>query len=111
MKIESLKFNMDYDAPAHHKAEPFREAKTPKKEKPPPEQKAAQMESLVKLEEALSQHKIALRFSRDGATKQLVVSVVDENTGEAIRQIPSEVSLKLAAQHVKLQGQFVDKIE
>ena len=113
MKVESTHFNMEYDsAPAHQqKAELMREAKAARKKTPPSEKRVTHEHDLVRLEDALSQHKIALRFSRDGATKQLIVALVDENTGEAIRQIPSDVSLKLAAQNVRLQGQFVDKIE
>lgn len=38
-----------------------------------------------------------LNFSIDEATKKIVVKVIDENTGEVIRQIPPEEMLKLAA--------------
>lgn len=38
-----------------------------------------------------------LNFSIDSATDRVVVKVVDGNTGEVVRQIPSEEMLKLAA--------------
>lgn len=38
-----------------------------------------------------------LNFSIDEATKRIVVKVIDENTDEVVRQIPTEEMLKLAA--------------
>lgn len=66
-------------------------------------------ESLTELQEALTEHSITLSYSRDDKTNQLVIKLVDEKTGEALQQFPSEVSLKLAAVYSRLQGQFVDK--
>lgn len=92
-------------------------AETPPPAQTKPETKAAetekpredQTENLAKLKEALAAHDISLQYSRDTDTNRLVVKMVDEKTGEAVRQIPSEVSLKLAAEFIKLQGVFVDK--
>jgi len=64
-----------------------------------------------RLEQTLSEHNISMRFSRDGSTKQLVLNLIDENTGESVLQLPSPVTLKLAAEFVRTQGQFVDKTE
>ena len=60
---------------------------------------------------ALAEHNIDLSFSTDPDTREVVVKLVDQQTGEAVRQIPSEVSLKLAAQFIKLNKVFVDKFE
>lgn len=50
-----------------------------------------------------------LNFKRDDQTHQLVVELVDKQTGEVIRQNPSEVSLKLAAIFAQTQGNLLDK--
>lgn len=53
--------------------------------------------------------KTNLNFKRDDQTNQLVVELVDHNTGEVVRQIPTEVSLKLAAIFARTQGSLLDK--
>jgi uncharacterized FlaG/YvyC family protein len=68
-------------------------------------------ENLDQLKNVLAENNINLEFSQDNETKQLVVKLVDNVTGEAIRQIPTEISLKLAAVFVKMKGQFVDTKE
>lgn len=84
-------------------------AKVPAVESPAvPDNKA---ENLARLKEVLSESNLTLKFRRDDDTQQLVVELVDDKTGEAIRQIPSQISLKLAAAFVKMQGQFVDTTE
>jgi flagellar protein FlaG len=77
--------------------------------KPSSDQNLPPEAEVQKLQTALGAHDIALKFSRDSETKTLVVEMVDSKTGEAIRQIPNEVSLKLAAEFTKLQGYFVNK--
>jgi len=76
---------------------------------PPPENNPGQTETLRELQNALAEQNVTLDFSRDDATKELVVRLVDGKTGEALHQFPSEVSLKLTAVFAKLQGQFVDE--
>lgn len=51
----------------------------------------------------------SLRFSHDVQTKELVVELVNTQTGEALRQTPSEVSLKLSAVYAQIQGKLVNK--
>lgn len=68
-------------------------------------------ENLDQLKNILAENNINLEFSQDFETKQLVVKLVDNVTGEAIRQLPTEISLKLAAVFVKMKGQFVDTKE
>lgn len=75
------------------------------------ETKAENKENLEQLKNVLAENNINLEFSQDNDTKQLVVKLVDNVTGEAIRQIPTEISLKLAAVFVKMKGQFVDTKE
>lgn len=66
-------------------------------------------DEMSKLQSVLAENNISLDFSRDEQTRQIVVRLVDSETGEAVRQFPTEVSLKLSAVYAKLQGQFVNK--
>lgn len=66
-------------------------------------------EELSKLQNVLEENNVSLKFSRDEKSGEIVVKLVDSATGEAIRQLPTDVSLKLTAAHTKLQGQFIDK--
>lgn len=66
-------------------------------------------EKLDELKVALEESNILLTFTQDEETKALVVKLVDKITGEQLRQIPNEVSLKLLAVNAKLQGNFVDE--
>ncbi|MEP6904104.1 MAG: flagellar protein FlaG [Actinomycetota bacterium] len=72
------------------------------------ESKPVQDDKLENLKNSLAEHNISLKFSQDKETKQLVVELIDDKTGDSIRQIPTEVSLKLHAMSIKIQGQFVD---
>lgn len=66
-------------------------------------------EKIQQVQNALAEHNINLRFRRDENSNQLVVEMIDSKTGDVIRQMPSEVSLKLGAAFAKLQGQLVDE--
>jgi len=48
-----------------------------------------------------------MRFEIDEDTQQLVVSVIDTNSGEVLRQIPSEEVLHVAKMIAQFQGNFV----
>lgn len=50
----------------------------------------------------------SLRFRVDDATGHTVITVVNENTQEVIRQIPPEVKLSLMRNLDRLQGLLVD---
>ncbi len=79
--------------------------KTETTENPSPKiDEAEQKASIERLQDALSSHDISLKFSRDDKTNQVIVELIDQQTGTAIRQIPSDVSLKLSAELGKLQG-------
>ena len=66
-------------------------------------------ERVRKLQETLATEGLSLKFRRDDTTKQMVVELVDAETGSQVLQIPNEVSLRLVAAYVKLQGQLVDE--
>ncbi len=75
----------------------------------PDHHKQAKAKKTAELQSILSQHNISMKFSQNEQTNEVVVQLVDERTGEAIRQIPNEVSLKLAAANIKLQGWIFDE--
>lgn len=85
------------------------ERKPPEDKDEPVTENRSQDEKLQKLQSVLEEHGISLKFSEDETTKQLVIELVDDKTGDSIRQMPSEVSLKLSAMFVKTQGQFLDE--
>lgn len=72
------------------------------------ENKSVKDDELKNLQNSLAEDNITLKFRQDEKTKQLIVELVNEKTGESIIQIPSEVSIKLSQMSVKIQGQFVD---
>ncbi|NNE98802.1 MAG: hypothetical protein HKN25_07255 [Pyrinomonadaceae bacterium] len=65
-------------------------------------------ERLHELKRAFAEHNISLSFDRDEQTNQVVIKMVDANSGKTIRQTPTEVSLKLTAIYSKIQGQFLE---
>jgi uncharacterized FlaG/YvyC family protein len=66
-------------------------------------------ERLRALQIALAAENVTLKFHRDETTDQVVIEMVDNETGEPIRQMPSEVSLRLEAVFTKLVGHIVDE--
>ncbi|HRH42641.1 MAG TPA: flagellar protein FlaG [Pyrinomonadaceae bacterium] len=111
MQINTLNLTLNSALSPQQNSENLVETKAEKPKEPWSEKKQEQVKNLDKLKEDLAEHNISLRFSRDSETNQLVVEMIDGKTGEEVRQFPSEVSLKLAADFVKLQGQFVDEID
>lgn len=54
--------------------------------------------------DTLQAFRISLNFSRDDESGAIIVRLVEEDTGEMLRQIPSEAALKLSTAFGKLQG-------
>lgn len=50
-----------------------------------------------------------LEFSIDQGSKASVVKLIDERSGEVIRQFPPEVILRIRAYYRELQGLLVDR--
>lgn len=46
----------------------------------------------------------SLRFRIDDRTDRLVVSVIDDETGDVVRQIPPEVTIRIAANRLDSSG-------
>ena len=75
---------------------------------------AAQQEARLKvatqqLNDFMKRTSIELNFSIDTDAKQVVVKVLNGQTGELIRQIPSEEALRLAKAMDTLQGLIIQK--
>ena len=65
--------------------------------------------STQKLQELPNQGNVSLKFKQDQDTGRLVVEMIDDTTGNSIRQIPTEASLRFSAVIGKIQAKFVDK--
>jgi flagellar protein FlaG len=98
---------LDNNLPKTHFFEKSNNVQT-KPEKESSEIKPVPDDKLKNLQNSLAEHNITMKFRQDEKTKQLVVELVDNKTGESIRQIPTEVSLKLSQMSVQIQGQFID---
>lgn len=66
--------------------------------------------ALTELAEVLRTTTIGLRFEIDETTNKVITMVVDKETGELIRQIPSEEVMRFARALDKLQGVFVSQL-
>lgn len=108
MQVNSINSSVDYAPVVQQTTE---RAETQSKPQPAvlTESKPEKTEEFTKLQNVLAESSISLNFSRDETSGVIVVKMVDSMTGESIRQLPTEVSLKLSAAYTKLQGQFIDK--
>ncbi|MCT4605063.1 MAG: flagellar protein FlaG [Marinisporobacter sp.] len=57
----------------------------------------------------LKMHNKSLHFSIHEKTKQIMVQVIDDDTEEVVREIPSEKVLDMVAAMMEKIGLFVDK--
>jgi uncharacterized FlaG/YvyC family protein len=111
MQVDPINLSVDSTAVLRKPPVDYREAKTlkPATEDPSkPQKRVERNENVAKLQSTLSKYNISLRFHKDDRTNRIVVDLVDETTGESVMQIPSEVSLKIAADFVDMQRNFVD---
>lgn len=72
--------------------------------KPAPEQLQQALETL---KQAMPTKASALQFSLDESSGQTIARVVDSETGEVIRQIPSKELLEIAHAIDKMQGMLL----
>jgi flagellar protein FlaG len=98
----------DFDQTLGHPQTDHRfEPKTRSKEIPP---KRVEVETadLEKVKAILAESDISLNFHRDESTGRIVVEMIDNATGDAVRQIPNEVSLRLSELFNKIQGNIFE---
>ncbi|SOY59386.1 flagellar protein FlaG [Cupriavidus taiwanensis] len=74
-----------------------------------PAQAGAASAAIGELVEAFRTTSIGLRFEIDEATHRVVTKVIDKETGDLIRQMPTEEVLRIARAIDKLQGLFVSQ--
>ncbi|MBB2919706.1 flagellar protein FlaG [Cupriavidus alkaliphilus] len=65
--------------------------------------------ALGELVDALKTTTIGLRFEIDEATHRVITKVIDKETGDLIRQMPTEEVLRIARAIDKLQGLFINQ--
>ena len=64
-------------------------------------------EAVAALNEQLELEQRSIRFRIEEDTDELIVTVLDKETGEVVRQIPSEATVRLAAHLDDLNGALV----
>ena len=121
MKIESLrtipidpimKETIDAGSSATAQASRIRDKETSQPQRPlqNDSQSADEIQQdIAKINDQLESMNRSIRFSVDEGTKDIVVKVVDENTGEVIMQIPPEEMLKLRERLNEMSGLLVRK--
>lgn len=64
--------------------------------------------TLDKLNDSMQAWATGLQFEIDEDSEQLVVKLVDRSTGDVIRQVPSEATLKVARMISELRGSTIN---
>ncbi len=109
MQIQSINQQKEVKTPTT-KVEPKRNVQITEQQAANAEAlKNAQSKEVRDLHQTLAKHQISLSFVLDNQSNQVIVRLIDEQTGESIRQTPTEVSLKLAAVNASIAGQFINK--
>lgn len=75
---------------------------------PKSEEKGFEVPDAKNLRSVLAESNISLNFHRDESSGRVILEMIDDATGEPIRQIPNEVSLRLSELFSKVQGQFFE---
>ena len=89
---------------------PLRSSKSAEDKNAFPQKDTAQLEKVTKqIQDVIQDSNITLNFSRDEESGTIVVKLIDQASGEAIQQFPSDAALRLAAALGKLQGQFFNQ--
>jgi len=64
-------------------------------------------EAFSQINEAMQAWATGMRFELDEETQQMVVSVIDTESGEVLRQIPSDEVLHIAKMIAQFQGKLI----
>ena len=81
----------------------FKSAPQPESVQPAPTKEQVK-EAVEEIQESIGKMATNLRFSVDEATGRTIVSVVDAETMEVVRQIPAEEVMKMARAIDRMQG-------
>ena len=72
------------------------------------EPKSSLEKALESVNNSLQAWSTGLRFEMDEDAQRLVVSIIDSDSGDVVRTIPSDAVLRVAKMIVQLQGSGVD---
>jgi len=104
------------DFRSHESTAAGNKVKSNENQEVPDDSKKAVVVSRVELDRAVERaNKIGqnlkrkLNFSIDEATERIVVKIIDEDTGEIVRQVPPQEMLRIAA-HLKQLQDMNDKV-
>lgn len=64
--------------------------------------------ALESLNDSMKAWATGMRFDMDDEAQRLVVSIIDSETGDVIRTVPSDAVIRVAKMIVQLQGSMVD---
>ena len=64
-------------------------------------------DTLDQINNSLQAWSTGIRFNMDDEAQRLVVSIVDNSTGEVLRTVPSDAVIQIAKMIVRLQGNAV----
>ena len=87
-------------------AQPTHTDRTP--ESSVPDLKAIE-DSITKIRESIGPANSSLKIEIDADTDRIVVKILDDQSGELIRQIPSQEMVEIAKRLDAMQGVFVTK--
>lgn len=73
------------------------------------EESGREAEAIGELVDVLRTTAVSLRFEIDESTHRVITKVIDKQTGELIRQMPTVEVLRIARAIDKLQGLFVSQ--
>ena len=66
--------------------------------------------AVKKLNDSMPGSSQSLQFSVDHDSKEIVVKLIDQDTQQVVRQMPSEEALRMAKAIDKLRGRLIDHI-
>ncbi|KVX05403.1 hypothetical protein ASL22_17710 [Alcaligenes faecalis] len=79
----------------------------PDKREPVPGMVNSLDDTLDQINNSLQAWSTGIRFNMDDEAQRLVVSIVDNTTGEVLRTVPSDAVIQIAKMIVQLQGNAV----
>ena len=114
MRIAPITVSVKSQAPAVQEGLPAEQAENQKDKEVQQPVKGADLPDLEEMAADVQKnlnimHNIDLRFSVHKASGQIMVTVIDETTGEVIREIPSSELLNLAAKLDEMVGILFDQ--
>jgi len=112
MALDSLSFmgnTASQFKPASDAVERERKGPSLVENEPVDEKKVQPEEVLTKIKALTEDGAYSVRFEKNDADGQMIVRLVDVNSGEVIRQLPPEEMLNLSEKLQSLRGNLVDK--